>query len=346
MFNNECSSLSFGLLFFSLSLFSVVPFIGTGLELIFCTLFFPHSYVVAILEAISDVHDTEKMKRACTFISEMRRKRYSKNNLSEDSALPIEWLHPKEGHHINSIDSLLYHEDLVREYYKDTPSGCVPGARREIIEKALFQKSICKWNGIVSEIWSDWKGTICFKKHIAIPFVPVNVQHGMPCQGDIVQFCIAFHWRGPRAYYVVSEPGAEKSRKAVSRPRPENDEDDDEDADADEEGLYPLVHPLHRRDIKSRKVFDQEEYGKGWDRHLHKSMQGLVLQTHPDKGYGFIGHPNVEEDLFFNASQMDPPVDSLNAIESLQTVVSFHVDKSERGPRATNVEIVVRFMFV
>ena len=296
------------------------------------------------------------MKIACQSISEMCRKRYSKNKqISEDPALPIEWLHPKEGHHINSIDSLMYHEDLVQNYLKDsTRSSRVPrGGGREIIEKALFEKNICKWDGVVSEVMNDWKGTICFKKRIFVPFVPVNVQHGMPCEGERVRFCIAFHWSGPRAYYVVSEPGSEKSRKALSRPLTNLAQNSDEgevesqgesEGDDDEEGLDPLVRPLHRRDIKSRPVLDQQEHVNGWDQHLGEEMQGVVFQRYPAKGYGLIQHPNVEGQLFFHAKQMDPPVESLDVID-LQTVVSFTVEKTGTRTRAINIKIVVSFLY-
>ena len=65
---------------------------------------------MAILEALNDPKDTEKMKKANQCIKELVRKRKPRSKgVSEDPSLPIEWLHPKEGRHINSLDSLLNH---------------------------------------------------------------------------------------------------------------------------------------------------------------------------------------------------------------------------------------------
>ncbi|KAJ7365315.1 hypothetical protein OS493_005419 [Desmophyllum pertusum] len=92
-----------------------------------------YNYVVAILEALSDPNDTEKMKRATVCVRELLRKRKSpkSDGVSQDPSLPVEWLHPKEGHHINSLDSLLYHEDLVREYLK----GKLLSAKNELAKR-------------------------------------------------------------------------------------------------------------------------------------------------------------------------------------------------------------------
>ena len=132
------------------------------------------SYVVATLEALSDPNDTEKMKRASECVKELLRKRKSPKSegVSQHASLPVEWLHPKEGLHINSLDSLLYHEDLVRDYLKGKTPQHQKRAGKEIIEKALFQKNIRKWNGFVSEISSDWKGVISLKNTLACPLYP------------------------------------------------------------------------------------------------------------------------------------------------------------------------------
>ena len=169
--------------------------------------------MVAILEALGDPDDTEKMKRANECVIELLRKRKSpkSDGNSLNPSVPVEWLHPKNGRHINSLDSLLYHEDLVREYLQGKTSVNQKRAGKEIIEKALFQKNITKWPGVISEISSDWKGMISLKKHINVSFVPVNVQPYMPNEGDEVQFCLAFHWTGPCAWYVVCQPGAAKA---------------------------------------------------------------------------------------------------------------------------------------
>lgn len=114
---------------------------------------------MAILEALNDPNDTEKMKTANECVKELQHKRRlpRSKGISQDPSLPIEWLHPKEGHQINSLDTLLYHEDLVRDYLKGATPRHPKRSGKEIIEKALFQKSITKWEGVVSEISSDGK---------------------------------------------------------------------------------------------------------------------------------------------------------------------------------------------
>ena len=123
------------------------------------------------MEALSDPNDTEKMKRASKCVKELLKKRKSPKSegVSQHASLPVEWLHPKEGLHINSLDSLLYHEDLVREYLKGKTPQHQKRAGKEIIEKALFEKTISKWKGFVSEISSDWKGFITFKNILTFP---------------------------------------------------------------------------------------------------------------------------------------------------------------------------------
>ena len=309
------------------------------------------SYVVAILEALSDPNDTEKMKRANECVTELLRKRKlpRSKEVSQDPSLPVEWLHPKEGRHINSLDSLLYHEDLVRDYLKGATPQRQKRAGKEIIDKALFQKNIAKWEGVVSEISSDWKGIISLKKHINVSFVPVNVQPFMPNQGDEVRFCLAFHWTGPNAWYVVCQPGVAKAQKAGARssitlpiPR-EEDSDSDASEKGDEEGLLPMVgESLHTQTVRPRQdVSAEDDQSHQWNRCLDQEMQGIILKRFPDKGYGRIYHPNFQSSpLYFHAKQIVPPVDSLESIE-LYSVVLFTVGMTERGPRAMNIKTVV-----
>lgn len=306
---------------------------------------------MAILEALSDPNDTEKMKRATVCVRELLRKRKSpkSDGVSQDPSLPVEWLHPKEGHHINSLDSLLYHEDLVREYLKGKTPQRQKRAGKEIIEKALFQKNISKWEGVVSEISSDWKGIISLKKRINVSFVPVNVQPYMPNEGDEVKFCLAFHWTGPCAWYVVCQPGVVKAQKAIARSVMSFAEEEDSDSDTsdkgDEESLLPLVgESLHTQTVRPRQksavVEDSEVHQWGHYLDSTSEKQGIIFQVFPSNGYGWIHHPNFKDLLFFHAKQIVPPVDSLSSIE-VYSVVSFIVGKSERGPRAMNIETVV-----
>ena len=311
---------------------------------------------MAILEALSDPKDTEKMTKANECVKELQHKRrFSRSKgVSQDPSLPIEWLHPKTGRQVNSLDSLLYHEDLVRDYLKGaTPQHRQRGGK-EIIEKALYQENITKWEGVVSEISSDWKGSISLKNHLSVSFVPVNVQSHMPNEGDEVRFCLAFHWTGPNAWYVVCQPGVAKNRKAVARsvnPFPMNREEDDSGSETSEKGddddLLPLVgESLHTQTVRTQQnVSVEEDGGNQWDLCLEQEMQGIIFKRFPEGGYGRIYHPNFQSSLFFHAKQMVPPVDSLESID-LYSVVSFTVGKSARGTRAMNINIVVCFVFV
>lgn len=313
------------------------------------------SYVVATLEALSDPNDTEKMKRASECVRELLRKRKSPKSegVSQHASLPVEWLHPKEGLHINSLDSLLYHEDLVREYLKGKTPQHQKRAKKEIIEKALFEKNISKWKGFVSEISSDWKGVISFKKHINVPFVPINVQPFMPNEGDEVQFCLAFHWTGPCAWYVVCKPGAVKAQKAVARSTISFPEEDDSESDAsdkgDEEDLLPLVgESLHMQTVRPGQKFevgDENDASSQWSHYMNSEKQGIIFLVKPYYGYGWIHHPNFKDHLYFHAKQIVPPVDSLSSVE-IYSVVSFTVGKSERGPRAMNIKTVVCYVLI
>lgn len=308
-----------------------------------------YNYVVGILEALSDPNDTEKMKRANECVKELQHKRRLRSKgISQDPSLPVEWLHPKEGRHINSLDSLLNHEDLVRDYLKGATPRHPDRAGKEIIEKALFQKSITKWEGVVSEISSDWKGIISLKRHINVSFVPVNAQPFMPNQGDEVHFCLAFHWTGPTAWGVFCPPGVAKAQKAVARSAitfPTHPEEDDSDSETsekgDEEDLLPLVgESLYTQAVKSRQnVLAENEKSYQWSHYLDQEMQGIILKRFSERGYGGIFHPNFQGNLFFHAKQIVPPVDSLDSIE-LYCVVSFTVGESEKGPRAMNIKTV------
>lgn len=306
---------------------------------------------MAILEALNDPKDTEKMKKANECIKELVRKRKLPRSkaVSQDPSLPVEWLHPKEGRHINSLESLLNHEDLVKDYLKGTSPRQQKPAGKEIINKALFEKNITKWDGVVDEITSDWKGIISLKNHISVSFVPVNVQPHMPNEGEKVKFCLAFNWTGPCAWYVVSEPGVAKARKAVSLFSPSlplNPEDDDSDSEVsdkgDDDGLLPMVsESLHTQTVLKRKsLLAENDQDYQWIRYQDKEMQGIIYKLFPYKGFGYIYHPNFGETLYFHIRQIVPPEDSLRSIK-LYSVVSFTVGMTSKGERAMNIKTVV-----
>ena len=300
------------------------------------------------MEALSDPDDPEKMTRAEESVKQLLRKRKSPKSVgvSLDPSVPVEWLHPKEGRHINSLDSLLYHEDLVRDYLQGKTPQKQKRTAKQIIEKALFEKDICKWEGVVSDISSDWKGMITLKKRIYVPFVPVNVSPHMPNEGDVVRFCLAFHWTGPCAWYVVCQSGVAKAQKAAERSpiRLLEDETDSETSDKDDEdGLLPLVgESLHIQTVRPQKNFaiTEDNEGHQWSNYLDCERQGIISQVFPSNGYGFIRHPDFKDNLFFHKKQRVPPVENLSSIE-VYSVVLFTVGKTERGPRAMNIRTVV-----
>ncbi len=68
--------------------------------------------------------------------------------------------------------------------------------------------------------------------------------------------------------------------------------------------------------------------------YIHKPMTGTIKRL-TDKGFGFIGQEGEEKDLFFHTSALvDVTYDELREGDT----VSFEVEDSEKGPRATNVQ--------
>ena len=276
------------------------------------------------------------MKNANEYVKEMQRKRKlpsSSGRVSQDHSLPIVWLHPKDGHHINSLDSLQYHEDLVKDYLQAKNYQHQPEGRKEIIRKALYEKNISQWEGVVSEILSDRKGIICLKRYINVSFVPVNVHPFIPNTGDVVRFCLAFHWTGPHAWFVVCGTGEAKAMKAgvhSSVPFRINPCDDDSGSEeSDTEGLLPLVGPpLYKKTFAhGATLSNEDDGGQEWCHYLDQELQGIISKRVPDGGYGNISHPKFQTSLFFHLRQIVPPVDSLHALE-LYSVVSFTVGRS------------------
>lgn len=295
------------------------------------------------MEALSDPQDTEKIKWACTCIDEMRsKKNFRWKGTTEDPNLPVEWLHPKSGRHIESIDSLLHHEDLVKGFYKRSNNSEHTKVRKEIIERALFEQEITKWEGIVGEIINDWKGYICLKKHITIPFIPLNVIPGMPSQGDTVRFCLAFQRNGPMAWSVVCRRDLAKASKAdrlnTAIDQAEQTESSDEDEN-DSHDLQPLVSkPLHRQTIFQDCLPKKEPV---WEDYLDETKFGIVDGIMENKGFGMLIHPAISDKLFFHAKQFFPPIDDISNVTK-DTVLSFTVGMTGKGIRAMNIKPLVR----
>jgi cold shock protein len=65
-------------------------------------------------------------------------------------------------------------------------------------------------------------------------------------------------------------------------------------------------------------------------------MTGTIKRL-TDKGFGFISQEGEEKDLFFHSSALvDVMFDELREGDA----VSFDTEDSDKGPRATNVQLV------
>lgn len=299
--------------------------------------------MVAVLTAVKDPTDKEKMGKACKAIEEMKRKRYVRKpgTASPVHSLPLEWLNPKEGRHINSIDSLLHHDDLVKEYLNcNSNTTTQTRVGREIIKRALFERDIKLFQGEVGEIEADWKGKIYLKRYIPVHFIPSNVVPSVPSTGDTVKFALSFGLNGPQAWNIICQPGMVKARKPENiRPVKELDTEDQssglESCDEEEVEIH-MEKPLYRRNISKNSALRSQS---DWEVHVGQQLQGIVSFT-STKGYGKIQNPTITGKLFFHASQIVPPVSSLKDLPD-NTVVSFTVDRTDsRGVRATNVKVI------
>ena len=65
-------------------------------------------------------------------------------------------------------------------------------------------------------------------------------------------------------------------------------------------------------------------------------MLGKIRNLVQDKGYGFIACAENRTDYFFHRSQCITEFEDL----SINTMVRFEIDKSDKGPRARDVEVV------
>ena len=289
--------------------------------------------------AMKDPKDAQKREKAEKII---KRQQGKKHRRKEESVLPIEWLHPKDGHHINSIDSLLYHEDLVKETKKkESLKKLRDKPRRDVIEGFLFEKCITKWEGTVKEIQRDWQGTIVFLGHFEVRFVPQNVQPSMPSTGDTVRFCLSFDRLGLMAWAVIRAPQNNVPKSvlyAVSSEEESSTGSDDEKDDDDEL-------------LMDRTLFNQagrmEPIEKVWEDYNGQRMQGVVVSINPEKGFGKLEHPDVLGKLFFHAAQLHKPVKSLQGEIRKSMVVEFKVEKLTEKTRAADIHVLtVRTSFL
>ena len=178
---------------------------------------------------MKDPKDKEKMKKAAELVNRQHRRKSSREEVSKFPH--IEWLRPKEGRHINSIDSLLHNDDLLKKEKTQPHPPHQRWPRKEVIERCLREFNVARWDGVVKDIRSDWHGTISFKNHIDVYFVPQNVRTGTPTMGDTVNFYLSFDWNSPRAWSVTRSvdsnvgKGTKYNRESLSSSS-ENEEDE------------------------------------------------------------------------------------------------------------------------
>lgn len=300
-----------------------------------------YSYVINIMIAMKDPKDAQKREKAEKIIK--RQQGIKKHKRKEDSVLPMEWLCPKDKHHINSIDSLLHHDDLVKETTKQDGHKKLRDKQhgRDVIEGFLFERNIIKWEGTVKEIQRDWQGTIVFKGNFEVRFVPQNVQPSMPSTGDTVRFCLSFDRLGLMAWAVVRSPenNAHKSvLGTISSDEESSTGSDDEIGDDDQSILDTTIFNQGGSQIEPTE--------RTWEDCNGLKMQGVVISIKPEKGYGTLEHPNVSDHLFFHASQLVKPVKSLKGEIRKFMVLQFKVEKLTERTRAANVQVLtVRLPF-
>ena len=270
-----------------------------------------YNYVVHVLIAFKNPSDRENMAMA-----EKLAKQQSKKYNKKDFVLPLEWLQPKNGRHIESIDCLLYHDDLI----KGTHISSTPGKRKSI-EAFLFEKNISQWKGTISAISSEWQGTIMFQGHIAVRFVPQNAQPSMPSQGDVVMFCLRFDGFGLSAWQVIREAGTQPSDLSGMFCRDDHSSSEPTDA----------FH-LWQYGVKRHKTH--------WDKYNEQRMQGVVSSTNPEMGFGFIKNPNIKGKLVFLASQLRVPVKNLKGNIVKDMLLDFKVEKLTERTRAADIQVL------
>ncbi|XP_028411583.1 uncharacterized protein LOC114534346 [Dendronephthya gigantea] len=287
-----------------------------------------YKYVVYMLIALQDSNDDEKREKVESI---QPRKVHKKDNV----VIPQEWLHPRNGHHINSIDSLLHHDDLVQD--KTSTRGSrkqQPG--REVIEGYLRQKGITRWTGTVTDVQKLWIGTITFKKYFDVRFIPQSVTTGKPQSGETVSFCLGFDRLGLSAWWVRHEDSRKEPLEGVKTISYHNN--DEQSTDEEEESKSNNEASTSSFTVSS---INADEKGKPWDCQKGKCLHGVVFSTYSERGFGYLKHPDVHGELFFHALQLAKPVIALNGSIERFMVLYFKVEKlSEKKTRASDIHVV------
>lgn len=297
-----------------------------------------------VLFALKNISDRDRMDKAEKAIKQLKRL-----NRKEDFVLPVEWLHPKDGHHIESIDCLLHHDDLIEGTNISSKSD-----KRKPIEASLFEKNITQWEGTITAIRNEWQGTITLKGLLPVRFVPLNAQPSMPSKGDTVKFCLSFDNFGLSAWRVMRDVGSHSSdfSEMVNRDDSSSEHSEPEDMNDDQNLVAPSLCSIDIEEPEGKRnnYKEQEEKqlrceahsGKGskWDSYGDQRMKGLVDYINSQDGFGFIVNPHIEDKLFFHAAQLRVPVKELEGNIFLQMLLDFKVEKLSKRTRAADIRVL------
>ena len=277
-------------------------------------------------------------------------KQQSKKYNKKDFVLPLEWLQPKNGRQIESIECLLHHDDLIKGTHISSTSD-----KRKPIEAFLFEKNITLWKGTISAISSERQGTITFQECLPVRFVPQNAQPSMPSLGDTVLFCLSFDGFGLSAWRVIREAGIQRSDLSgmVCRDDDSSSESSDQGDVQEGEVVSPSFCSIDIPEPEQNEGMDELEhhqlqYGAiskirhktHWDECNEQRMQGVVLSTNPETGYGFIENPDIKGKLFFHASQLRVPVKNLKGNIVKDMLLDFKVEKLTERTRAADIQVL------
>jgi hypothetical protein len=280
------------------------------------------SYVVAVLIAIKDPNDRQKMEKAAE-VSKQQRYKYTRNDVRK---IPhtLEWLCPKERTHVNSIDSLLHSDDLLKESSikgKEIPL-------KDKFESCLRKRNVARWDGVVKRIKSDWQGTITFHRYIDVHFVPNSIRSSKPAIGDTVSFHLSFDWHGPRAWSVmrIADSNCYRKPSHLSDSSQNSDSIDESDDEVqDRWRVYNVPVPFW-----ATNVDDCEE--NSWNHYVDQQMTAVVVTLRVEERFGFISHPDVEDNLYFSLNDCSVDV-------RLLMILKFHVAYVNGKMRAVDIGV-------
>lgn len=266
------------------------------------------------------------MERAAELVSKQQRYKNARNDVRK---IPhtFEWLCPKHGSHVNSIDSLLHSDDLLK-------GNSIRGKEiplKDKFESCLQKKDVVKWTGVVKKIKSDWQGTITFNRYIDVHFVPQSIRLSKPAIGDTVSFHLSFDWHGPRAWSVqrVADSNSYKNSSYLS----DSDQDFDSGDERDNEmhsNNYNVPTPLWCTEM------EEEREEKTWNHYVNEHMMGVIETLDVNGRFGFIVHPDVEGGLFFRLKDVQS---FASHIEELM-VLEFRVVCVDEKACATDIRLV------